>query len=125
MVRPWKAFCAATIFVRPVSRVSLNATSLASAPGVAEEDPGRHLGAQVADEGFGQGDARFGGVEVGDVPQGVQLGGHRLDDGGMPVAEDVDRDAGEQVEIGLAVGVGDHRASPLASANGGSRSCPS
>ncbi|CFE64394.1 Uncharacterised protein [Mycobacterium tuberculosis] len=32
MVRPWKASWAATSFVRPVSRDSLNAASLASAP---------------------------------------------------------------------------------------------
>ena len=32
MVRPWKAPCAATILVRPVSRLILNAASLASAP---------------------------------------------------------------------------------------------
>ena len=32
MVRPWKAPSAATTWVRPVRRVSLNAASLASAP---------------------------------------------------------------------------------------------
>ena len=32
IVRPWNAFSAATIRVRPVSRESLNAASLASAP---------------------------------------------------------------------------------------------
>ena len=42
----------------------------------------------------------------------VHLGGDGRDDGGMAVAEHVDRDAAEQIEVGLAVGIGDHGAVP-------------
>ena len=47
MVRPWKAPSAATTWVRPVRRVSLNAASLASAPELAKNTlpaPARRAG---------------------------------------------------------------------------------
>src|SRR5699024_5221656 len=49
-------------------------------------------------------------IQVGGVPERVELAGDRVDDGRMAVAEDVDRDPAEQVEVGSAVDVGDHRA---------------
>ena len=78
--------------------------------GVAEEHPRLRVGAEVADQRLGQRDTGFGGVEVGGVAQRVQLRGDGLDDRRVAVAEHVDRDAAEQVQVGLAVGVGDHGA---------------
>ena len=73
--------------------------------GVAEEDA-RVVGpAEEADEALGQGDLRLGGEEVGDVAEGAELGGDGLDEGGVGVAEGVDGDAAEQVDVLLAVGV--------------------
>src|SRR6478735_4152083 len=73
--------------------------------GVAEEDA-RVVGpAEEADEALRQGDLRLGGEEVGDVAEGAELGGDGLDEGGVGVAEGVDGDAAEQVDVLLAVGV--------------------
>ena len=71
IVRPWKAPWAATSFVRPVSRVILKATSLASVPELQKNT--RAVGAQQADERLGQRDARFGGIEVRRVAERVHL----------------------------------------------------
>ncbi len=49
----------------------------------------------------------------------LQLTGDRLDDGRMTVAERVDGDPSEQVEVLTPVGVDDHRADPCVSARPG------
>ncbi len=118
MVRPWKAPWAATSLVRPVSRVSLKATSLASAPELQKNT--RAGTPRWSDESLGERDTGFGGVQVGDVTQGVELRGDGLDDRRVPVAEDVDRDAAQQIEVLAAVDVGHHSTvAGLASASGG------
>ena len=60
----------------------------------------------------GEGDLWLAGEEVGDVAKGLQLGGDRLDQGRMGVAQGVDGDAAEEVDVLVAVGVPDVR--PLA-----------
>ena len=69
--------------------------------GIGEE---HHVGearrAQPLGQPLGLGDA----VEVGDVPELLGLLGERLDQVRMGVAERVDRDAGGEIEIALAVG---------------------
>ena len=100
MVRPWKAPSVATTWVRPVLRVSLNAASLASAPELAKKTlPGCP---EQVEEALGKADLRLGREEVGDVAQGLHLGGDRLDQGRVGVAEGVHGDAAEQVEVLLA-----------------------
>ena len=80
--------------------------------GVAEEDT-RVVGpAEEADEALGQGDLWLGGEEVGHVAERAELGGDGLDEGGVGVAEGVDGDAAEQVDVLLAVGVPHVRALP-------------
>src|SRR3954468_20166578 len=78
--------------------------------GVAQEHSA--FGAQQAHQRLGQRDAWFGGIEVRGVAQGVHLGGDGIDDGGMAVAQNIDRDAAEEVDVRLAVLVGDHGAVP-------------
>ncbi len=66
--------------------------------GVGEEDLAALLRGGVTEQGeqaLGQLDLRAGGEEVGDVPQGLQLLGHRADQGRVAVPEGVDGDAGE------------------------------
>ena len=109
MVRPWKPPSAATTWVRPVRRVSLNAASLASAPELVKKTlpgPGVEQGQQL----LGELDLGLAGEEVGDVAEGLQLLGDRRDQRGVGVAERVDGDAAEQVDVLLAVGVPDVRA---------------
>ncbi len=78
--------------------------------GVAEEHPRLGVRPQQSDQFFGQRDTRFGGIQVGGVAQGGHLLRDGLDDRGVAMAEDVDRNAAEQVHVGLAVHVGDHDA---------------
>ena len=78
--------------------------------GVAEEHPRLGVRPQQRDQFFGQRDTRFGGIQVGGVAQRRHLVRDGLDDRGVAMAEDVDRDAAEQVHVGLAVHVGDHGA---------------
>src|SRR5699024_6086008 len=61
---------------------------------------GGHLG-----EPFGQADLDRGGEEIGDVPQGAQLRRDGPGQGGVGMPEAVHRDAAEQVEVALSVGV--------------------
>ncbi len=62
---------------------------------VAEEDPRPNVGAQQAYQCLRQRDAGLGHVEVRRVAERVHLGGHGVDDGRVPVAEDVHRNAAE------------------------------
>ena len=73
MVRPWKPPSAATTWVRPVRRVSLNAASLASAPELEKNTsrPGRRPSER--EQPLGERDLRLGGEEVGDVAEGGEL----------------------------------------------------
>lgn len=73
--------------------------------GVGEEDAAG--AAEQTEQFLGEGDGRLGGEEVGDVAQGGDLAADRLDDGGVAVAEGVDGDAADQVEVGGALGVGE------------------
>ncbi len=72
--------------------------------GVAEEDP-PVCPLEESQEPLGEPHLRLGGEEVGDVPERRQLGRDGLDDRRVRVAERVDRDAAEQVDVLLAVGV--------------------
>ena len=78
--------------------------------GVAEEHPGRQIGTEMGHQLFGQRDAGLGGVQVRHMTQRVQLSGDGLDDRRVPVAENVDGDTGQQIQIGLTVDIGHHRA---------------
>ena len=73
--------------------------------GVGEEHlgPGRRLG--QFQQLLGQGDLGGAGEEVGDVPQGGELAGDHRGDERVGVAQGVDRDSAEQVQVFLAVGV--------------------
>ena len=109
MVRPWKPPSAATMWVRPVRRVSLNAASLASVPEL--EKNTRPLRRRAASS------SRSASSTCGSLakkfetwPRVCELAGDRLDQRRVGVAERVDRDAAEQVEVLLAVGVPDVRA---------------
>ena len=99
MVRPWNAPSVATRWVRPVRRVSLSAASLASAPELEKNTLPRRGGRHQRQQPLGELDLRRGGEEVGDVAERAQLGGHGLDEGGVGVAEGVDGDAAEEVEV--------------------------
>ena len=69
---------------------------------VAEKDA---LGERVPAEERRQFHRRRGVVDVRGMEQGRGLGANRFDDRRMAVAQIVDREAGEEVEIALAVGV--------------------
>ena len=104
MVRPWKAPSVATTWVRPVRRVSLSAASLASAPELVKKTLPR-AGERRSERSRSRSASAtcgLGGEEVGDVAQRLQLVGHRLDQRRVGVAERVDGDAAEQVEVLLA-----------------------
>ena len=106
MVRPWKEPSAATRWVRPVRRVSLNAASLASVPELVKKT--RPVGAPTsAEQPLGQLDLGLAGEEVGDVAEGAELVGDGRDQRRVGVAERVDGDAAEQVDVLLAVDVPD------------------
>ncbi len=59
------------------------------------------------EELLGEGDLRLGGEEVGDVAERLELLCHGLEDRGVCMAQRVDGDAAEQVEVLLAVGIPD------------------
>ena len=70
-------------------------------PGVGEE---HHVGEGRLAQGRGQRLLLRNAVDVGDVPELFSLRLQRRDQLGMGVAQRVDRDAGDAVQIGLAVG---------------------
>ena len=105
IVRPWKPPAAATTSVRPVRRVSLKAASLASAPELAKKTlPG--LPSQLQ-QGLGQLDLPALVKKLEMWPSVLSWSADRLDQRRVGVAERVDGDAAEQVEVDLAVGVPD------------------
>ena len=108
MVRPWKLPSMATRWVRPVRRVSLNAASLASAPELVKNTLPPPSGSPSRDS------SRSASVTCGSVakkfetwPRVPQLLGDGVDQRGVGVAERVDGDAAEQVEVAVALGVPD------------------
>ena len=106
MVRPWKPPSAATTWVRPVRRVSLNAASLASVPELVKNTLAGPASEQV-DQLLGQLDLGRAGEEVGDVAERLELLGDGRDQGRVAVAEGVDGDAAEQVDVLVALVVPD------------------
>ena len=97
----------ATTWVRPVRRVSLKAASLASAPELVKNTLPPPAAGPAAS-------SRSASATCGSVakkfetwPSVPQLPGDRLDQRRVGVAERVDRDAAEQVEVAVAVGVPD------------------
>ena len=86
----------------------LNATSLASVPELQKNT--RAPASAPSSPTSASASAMPGSVAYRfDVwPSVFSWRGDRLDDGGMAVAENVDGDAAEQVDVGLAVDVGDH-----------------
>ena len=104
IVRPWNEPSSATSPVFPVDlRAHLSAASTASVPELQKNDcapPNR------SDSSAGQVLHRLGRVEVRDVPEPLELLPRRGERGRVAVAEADDGDAGDQVEVALAV-VGD------------------
>ena len=81
-------------------RAILIAPSIASAPELLKNTCRRRSLAQPLGQPLAFRDA----VQVGDVPELLGLLGQRLDQMRMGVAERVDRDAGGEIEVALAVG---------------------
>ena len=96
--------------MRPVSRPILKAASLASAPELQKKT--RPSRPKQLEQPLGERDGRLGDEEVGDVAEGGDLAADGLDDGRVGVAERVDRDAADEVEVLVAVGVPDRAPSP-------------
>lgn len=71
--------------------------------GIAEVDPA--VPAEALEQPLGERDGRLGDEQVGDVAEGGDLAADGLDDGRVGVAERVDRDAADEVEVLGAVGV--------------------
>ena len=106
IVRPWKAFCAATMCGRPVRRAILNAVSFASAPEL--QNSTRESGASSSPcSRSASCEHRLVDEEVGHVPELRDLARHGVDDGRVRVAQRVHRDAGDQVQVAAAVDVPD------------------
>ncbi len=79
-------------------------------PGVGEEDPAtgcRSAVSRYRQQPLGQFDLRLRGEEVGDVAEGEHLLMNGLDQCRVGVTERIDRDAGVQVEVLLAVDIPD------------------
>ena len=107
MERPWKEPSSATMRVRPVRRESLMAASVASVPELAKKTPEPAGAGAISRSRSASAIGRLGGEEVGDVDGRLRLLRHGLHEGRVAVAERVDGDAREQVEVALAVDVGD------------------
>ena len=75
--------------------------------GVGEEHLAGPAGAEQREQLLGELDLRLAGEEVRDVAERLELVGDRLDQRRVGVAERVDGDAAEQVDVLLAVGVPD------------------
>ena len=80
--------------------------------GVGEQHPAVRSGADERLEPLGELDARLVRGEVARVAERADLPGDGLDDGRVGVAEQVDGDAAEQVDVLAAVDVPDGRAAP-------------
>ena len=105
VVRPWKAPSAATMPVRPVRRASLMAASSASAPEL-QKNTFEPAGAPASDEQpLGELDLRHRGEEVRHVHELTGLLRHGRDQRRVVVAQGVDRDAADEVEVPAAVDV--------------------
>ena len=108
IVRPWKAPSSTTISPpRRRLRASLIAASLASAPELPKKT--RASGAEARGEPLRQPRRRLRQVEVRGVQQPLRLLPDRLHDPRVAVARVADRDAGQEVEVGLALGVVESR----------------
>ena len=109
MVRPWKEPSAATRWVRPVRRVSLKAASLASVPELVKNT--RPPVARSTSASSRSASSTWGALvkKFETWPRVVELLGDGRDQRGVGVAEGVDGDAAEQVDVLLAVGVPDVR----------------
>ncbi len=77
---------------------------------VAEEHSSRRTRTQVCEQLLGQFDTRFRRIQIRRMTQSGELSSDRLDHRRMSVAQDIDGDTGQQVEVLLAVGVGHHSA---------------
>ena len=103
IVRPWKAFSAAMIFGRPVRRAILNAASSPAAPEFAKSTlPGWPSSSSRRSASSSGGSVMYRFDVWPRVPI-CQVAGlnHRR----VRVAKGVDRDAAEQVEVAVPVGV--------------------
>ena len=131
-VRPWKLLLSEIIFQRPGvlacprSRASLTAASLASAP---LWQKNAWPGNAWRFEPLGELDLRLGVERVADVPEPLGLLRRGADEVRVAVPEDRPAEAGEEVEVALAVGVADERALAAlhddAASGRSSRSAPS
>ena len=123
-VRPWKPPCSTTISPRGRAlRTSLSAASLASAPELAKytRPPSERAHSRSASSTIGAVEEQVADVHQ---PRGLLL--HRGDDPRVAVAGVVDRDAGEEVEVLVAVGVPERgRPPPGRTRPGSGRRCAS
>ena len=109
--RPWNEPSSARIArCGRVRRASLNAASLASVPELVRKTREPAGAPDEREQPLRERDLRRAGEEVGDVPERAQLGADRGRERRVRVPERVDRDAAEQVEVAVAVGVPDVRA---------------
>ena len=74
-------------------------------PGIGEKYPPRIAGAGDAAQALGEFELRWGGEIVGDMSERRDLAAHSIHEHRMCVAERVNRDASEKVEIAVAVDI--------------------
>ena len=104
MVRPWKLWSAATMTGRSCALLAadhLERRLVGLGARVAEEDAG--VGVQQAAQLLGEQHAGLVQEQVAGVRDLADLVGHRVDDRGVRVAERGHGDAGDQVEVAVAV----------------------
>ena len=106
-MRPWNELSAVMTSLRPgllrtVAPRQLDGRLVGLGAAVAEEHP---VGEGMVAEQLGQPGLGLDVIEVGDVDQGPHLLRHRLGHGRVAVAETVDGNAGDEVQILLAVRV--------------------
>lgn len=77
--------------------------------GIAEEGAPAHV-AEMSEQLLRQLDDRLAGVQVGNMAECRQLSSDGFDDGRMSVSEDVDGDSSQEVDVLLAVGIGEYSA---------------
>ena len=110
MVRPWKEPSAATRWVRPVRRVSLNAASLASVPELVKKT--RPSAPTSARRRSASSTCGWVVKKLETWPSVVELLGDGGDERRVGMTECVDGDAAEEVDVLLAVDVPDVGALP-------------